>query len=120
MGIGKSSHRLVVSLAGYKDSLDEAEKSMTTIIAVQNDSSWNPYEEDGLQFFKAAELDGSFFLAAYDLGVCTLDLNSGTKQKRAQFPPPYRQADSLRQAHKICTRREKLYDISHNVIYARE
>ena len=83
MGIGKSSHRLVVILAGYKDSLDEAGKSMTTIDAGQNESSWSAYEVDGLQFFKAAELDGSFFLAAYDLGVCTLDLNSGTKPKRA-------------------------------------
>lgn len=118
MGIGRTSNRLVVNLAGYKDSIEEAAKRITTVIAIQKDSNWNQYEEeDGLQFLSAVEISGTFFVSAYDLGVCKLDLNSGNYQQLAKFPPPYRQTDSTRYAYKIFTHKEKLYAISHNVIY---
>ena len=118
MGIGRTSNRLVVNLAGYKDSIEEAAKRITTVIAIQKDSNRNQYEEeDGLQFLSAVEISGTFFVSAYDLGVCKLDLNSGNYQQLAKFPPPYRQTDSTRYAYKIFTHKEKLYAISHNVIY---
>lgn len=117
MGIGRTSDRLVVSLAGYRDSLDEAAKRITTIIAVQKDSSWAEYEEeDGLQFYTTAEIFGEFFVAAYDLGVCKLNLNSGTYQQLAKFLL-HRQTDSTRYTNKIFAHRGNLYAISFDEIY---
>lgn len=117
MGIGNLSGRLVASIAGYKDSLDKAEKRITTVIAIQKDSSWDQYEEeDGLQFLSAVEISGTFFVAAYDLGVCKLDLNSGTYQKLARFPP-YLQEDSVNWIDELLVHKEKLYALTQSIIY---
>lgn len=117
VGIGNLSGRLVASIAGYKDSLDKAAKRITTVIAVQNDSAWNQYEEeDGLQFYTAAEALGEFFIAAYDLGVCKLNLNSGSYQKLAQFPP-HLQEDSARWVKDILVHKEKLYAVTQDIVY---
>ncbi len=117
VGIGNLSGRLVASIAGYKDSLDKAEKRITTVIAIQKDSSWNQYEEEnGLQFLSAVEISGTFFVSAYDLGVCKLNLNSGTYQQLAQFPP-HLQKDSVNWVKDILVHKEKLYAVTQNIIY---
>lgn len=93
-GIGKFENNLIVSLAGFKDSVS---KEVVSVIRLQNGDSWvdleTPpihYETYGegtvpLQFHKGVEWNGKFYIATMD-GV--FELTSGSRQwKQLPFPP---------------------------------
>lgn len=69
-----------------------------------------------MQFYTTAEIFGEFFVSAYDLGACKLNLNSGTYQQLAQFPP-HLQKDSVNWVKDILVHKEKLYAVTQNIIY---
>lgn len=93
-GISKYEGNLIVSLAGFKDSIS---KEIVSVVRLQKGSSWidleTPplrYETSGLgtvpfQFHKGVELNGNFYAATMD-GV--FELTSGARQwKQLPFPP---------------------------------